>query len=244
MLFSAKNFVMPKFFTFVMTTGSGAKIHGACLIFYERLSVEELCRIEKLNGIGDTEISMNKINNNVITSDKKKKALQFEIFAPKCIGMLNRRPIYKAMRVLLTQLLRLSLSRPQFPLECYISDILTTLTPHPQQAISLDWVPEIRFYGQHPDALPLEEVTFNTLFQCLSPENVTTLLELMLLETKILLISTRRSLLAAVAESLRALIFPFDWQCVYIPVCPMKMVNFISAPLPFVIGLDPRLSNF
>ena len=36
------------------------------------------------------------------------------------------------------------------------------------------------------------------------------------------------------------IIFPFYWQCPYIPLCPIWMSNYLAAPLPVVIGLDSR----
>jgi hypothetical protein len=36
------------------------------------------------------------------------------------------------------------------------------------------------------------------------------------------------------------IIFPFYWQCPYILPLPLVMSDYLSAPLPFVIGLDSR----
>lgn len=36
------------------------------------------------------------------------------------------------------------------------------------------------------------------------------------------------------------IIFPFYWQCPYIPLCPIGMSDYLAAPLPFIIGLDSR----
>ena len=36
------------------------------------------------------------------------------------------------------------------------------------------------------------------------------------------------------------IIFPFYWQCPYIPLCPIGMSDYLAAPLPFVVGLDSR----
>lgn len=40
-----------------------------------------------------------------------------------------------------------------------------------------------------------------------------------------------------VAESLTALLFPFAWPHVYVPVLPTAMYNFLDAPVPFLMGL-------
>ncbi|KAF1740624.1 LOW QUALITY PROTEIN: hypothetical protein MXB_5242 [Myxobolus squamalis] len=33
---------------------------------------------------------------------------------------------------------------------------------------------------------------------------------------------------------LKQLIFPFSWQCPYIPLCPLQLSCIINAPLPFI----------
>lgn len=47
-------------------------------------------------------------------------------------------------------------------------------------------------------------------------------------------------MLAAVAESVCALMFPFHWQCPYIPQCPLGLAGVLHAPLPFIAGVDSR----
>ncbi|RMC19283.1 hypothetical protein DUI87_03890 [Hirundo rustica rustica] len=36
------------------------------------------------------------------------------------------------------------------------------------------------------------------------------------------------------------MIFPFQWQCPYIPLCPLSLATVLSAPLPFIVGVDSR----
>lgn len=46
------------------------------------------------------------------------------------------------------------------------------------------------------------------------------------------------STLTAVAEAISSLLFPFKWQCPYIPLCPLGLAGILQAPLPFLIGVD------
>lgn len=43
--------------------------------------------------------------------------------------------------------------------------------------------------------------------------------------------------LMLIAESVSALIFPFQWQHVYVPILPASLIHFLDAPVPFVMGL-------
>jgi hypothetical protein len=36
------------------------------------------------------------------------------------------------------------------------------------------------------------------------------------------------------------IIFPFKWQCPYVPLCPLGLAEVLHAPLPFLIGVDSR----
>lgn len=36
------------------------------------------------------------------------------------------------------------------------------------------------------------------------------------------------------------MIFPFQWQCPYIPLCPLSLAGVLNAPLPFIVGVDSR----
>ena len=55
----------------------------------------------------------------------------------------------------------------------------------------------------------------------LGPENCLLLLLLALTEQKILVHSLRSDIVTAVCEALMQIIFPFYWQCPYIPLCPI-----------------------
>lgn len=42
------------------------------------------------------------------------------------------------------------------------------------------------------------------------------------------------------AEAVVTLLFPFKWQCPYIPLCPLGLAEVLHAPLPYLIGVDSR----
>ncbi|NXT82664.1 MYCPP protein, partial [Zapornia atra] len=88
--------------------------------------------------------------------------------------------------------------------------------------------------------LPLRQVAFSTLLQNLGPENAVTLLVFAVTEHKILIHSLRPSVLTSVTEALVSMIFPFHWPCPYIPLCPLALADVLSAPCPFIVGIDSR----
>ena len=52
--------------------------------------------------------------------------------------------------------------------------------------------------------------------------------------------SFRPWMLTAVSESIRALMFPFHWQCPYVPQCPLSLAYVLHSPVPFIAGVDSR----
>ncbi|XP_047219180.1 C-myc promoter-binding protein-like isoform X5 [Girardinichthys multiradiatus] len=88
--------------------------------------------------------------------------------------------------------------------------------------------------------LPLSGGRFSTLLHNLGPENAVTLLVFAVTEHKILVHSLRPAVLTSVTEALVSMIFPFHWQCPYIPLCPLALADVLSAPCPFIVGVDSR----
>ncbi|XP_063170481.1 C-myc promoter-binding protein isoform X1 [Candoia aspera] len=81
---------------------------------------------------------------------------------------------------------------------------------------------------------------FSALLQNLGPENSVNLLVFAVTEHKILIHSLRPSVLTSVTEALVSMIFPFHWPCPYIPLCPLALADVLSAPCPFIVGIDSR----
>eukprot|EP00941_MAST-03F_sp_MAST-3F-sp1_P001222 g1222.t1 len=86
---------------------------------------------------------------------------------------------------------------------------------------------------------PLCDHDMSTLFQTLSISDVIKLISLAIVEAPILLISDSLQTLGNVAATIVALLFPFDWQCPYIPILPYRLRGFVHAPTPYLVGLQP-----
>ena len=50
------------------------------------------------------------------------------------------------------------------------------------------------------------------------------------------LLPTDLSLLPAVCESLRALLYPLKWTHVFLPVVPAPLLDLVQAPVPYLLG--------
>lgn len=64
-------------------------------------------------------------------------------------------------------------------------------------------------------------------------------------EVQILIVSNSYYNLMLISECLTALLNPFKWRHVYVPILPTKLgLNYLDAPTPFIMGINSRNKNF
>nr|DBA31909.1 TPA: hypothetical protein GDO54_007666 [Pyxicephalus adspersus] len=244
---SNSNYPLPVFSTFVLTGASAEKVYGAAVQFFEPYAPEQLTEKQKAQ-LG------------LITNAEEKMDPSKAIHVSKCICLLSHWPFFDAFKKFLTFLYRYSISGPHvLPIEKHISHFMHKVPfPSPQRPrILVQLSPHDTLILSQPvsSPLPLRQVhnigtsvctgglvggKFSTLLQNLGPENAVTLLVFAVTEHKILIHSLRPSVLTSVTEALVSMIFPFHWPCPYIPLCPLALADVLSAPCPFIVGIDSR----
>jgi hypothetical protein len=58
-----------------------------------------------------------------------------------------------------------------------------------------------------------------------------------LLERRCIFFSRDISLLSSVTHACIALIYPFSWQHIFIPVLPKSLIDYVCSPVPFLVGV-------
>lgn len=220
----------PVFSTFVLTVSDAAeKVYGSAITFYEPYSEDQLSdeQIDQLQLPEDAEPEEYTYNVN------------------KCICLLSHWPFFDTFEHFLLFLYSMACSGPQpVPIERYISHFLEDVPfPSPQRPrILVQLSPAERVILTQPEDLPLPRsgARFRSLLINLGPDNCLLVLLCILTEQKLLVHSLRPDVLTAVAEAISMIIFPFKWQCPYIPLCPLGLAEVLHAPLPFLIGVDSR----
>uniref|UniRef100_A0A665XF34 DENN/MADD domain containing 4C n=1 Tax=Echeneis naucrates TaxID=173247 RepID=A0A665XF34_ECHNA len=223
---------LPVFSTFVLTISSGEKVYGSAIQFYEPYSVDLLSEKQKIQ-LG------------LLTTVEKKMIPNRPVNTNKCICLLSRWPFFEAFRKFLMFLYKLSVSGPHpLPIEKHISHFMHNVSfPSPQRPrilVQLSAHDTLILSQPVCTPLPLSGADYGTLLMNLGADNCATLLHFVLLESKILLHSLRPAVLTGVAEAVVAMIFPFQWQCPYIPLCPLSLADVLNAPCPFIVGVDSR----
>ncbi|XP_043933792.1 C-myc promoter-binding protein [Protopterus annectens] len=229
---SNTKYPLPVFSTFVLTGSSAEKVYGAAIQFYENYPQENL-----------TDKQRSQLG--LISTVDRKSSVSKTIHTSKCICLLSHWPFFSAFKKFLTFIYRYSISGPHvLPIEKHVSSRLykypfpTPRRPH----ILVQLSPHDNLILSQPisSPLPLSGGSFTSLLQSLGPENAVTLLVFAVTEHKILIHSLRPALLTSVTEALVSMIFPFHWPCPYIPLCPLALADVLSAPCPFIVGVDSR----
>uniref|UniRef100_A0A669E5A7 DENN domain containing 4A n=1 Tax=Oreochromis niloticus TaxID=8128 RepID=A0A669E5A7_ORENI len=211
---------LPVFSTFVLTGASGEKVYGAAIQFYEPYPQECL-------------------------TDHTANGSPCSVYTNKCICLLSHWPFFDAFRKFLTFLYRYSISGPHaLPIEKHISHFMHKVpfpsSQRPRILVQLSPHDSLMLSQPVSSPLPLSGGRFSTLLHNLGPENAVTLLVFAVTEHKILIHSLRPAVLTSVTEALVSMIFPFHWPCPYIPLCPLALADVLSAPCPFIVGVDSR----
>ena len=76
----------------------------------------------------------------------------------------------------------------------------------------------LRFTRPNDDESTLDYVNFTPLLQLVTPENILSVFASLLIERRVIFVSERLSTLSNCVQACVALLYPFTWQHVYIPV--------------------------
>ncbi|XP_069674606.1 DENN domain-containing protein 5B isoform X2 [Periplaneta americana] len=165
------------------------------------------------------------------------------LYVSKSIALICQLPYVYAARKFLSGLHRL-VSAPcpgQLSIESYVHNLLYEVpTPQPGRSIRFSCPLADSVVIQRPgsiEELPLFDFSLRELFTLLGVDCLIQLFTCVLLEHQVLLCSSDYHRLMLVAESVTALLFPFSWQHVYVPILPSSLQHFLDAPVPFVMGL-------
>jgi len=209
---------MPKVHYFVATGGTGRRMYGTCLTLWEPYKVQ-----------GKKKGDENEV--------------EHDVFLPKCVVLLSIYPYLAAFREYLTQLNRMSkMGEMTLPMERYITNFCSEIPAPPPgsfevQCTILDSIIKI-WSPPHNQPIPWVSLPFSHLFECLDVDNIVLVWHCLVLERQVLLTSTQLSVLTTSAEILLSMLFPMRWSHAYIPLVPNFLIPILSAPMPFLCGIN------
>ncbi|XP_068442162.1 DENN domain-containing protein 5B isoform X1 [Clinocottus analis] len=166
------------------------------------------------------------------------------LYVSKALCLITPMPFMHACRRFLSQLHRAvtSADTPPLPLESYVHNILYEVPlPAPGRSLKFHGVYE-PIVCQRPGLgeLQLADFPLSEAFSLLGVENLVQVFTCTLLEMQILLYSHDYQRLMIAAEGITTLLFPFQWQHVYVPILPASLLHFLDAPVPYLMGLQSK----
>lgn len=223
----------PVFSTFVLTVTSPKseqvhKVYCAGVTFYERYDHDKLTAEQSSQLKLDQHFGINNI-----------------VHTNKSICLLSLWPFFDCFEKFLTFLYKLAIKgEHSVPIERYIYHLLERVPfPSPRRPrilAHLDSQTQLTLSLPEDSPIAISGAKFQDLVSLLRPNACIQLLVFALTEQKILLHSLRPAVLTSALEALSMILFPFHWQCPYIPLCPLGLSSFLNAPIPVLLGLDSR----
>ncbi|XP_076294827.1 DENN domain containing pinstripe isoform X3 [Lasioglossum baleicum] len=172
-----------------------------------------------------------------------------KLLVTKSISLLCQQPYLHAAKTFLTNLYKCVPRHPGpgLSLESYVYNLLYNVpVPLPGKSLKF-FVPndepakpplELVIHQPTPlQELPMLDYPLKDVFTWLGADCVIQLFTCVLLENQVLLRSSDFHKLMVVSECITALLFPFSWQHVYVPILPASLHHFLDAPVPFIMGL-------
>ncbi|KAI1381515.1 DENN-domain-containing protein [Hypoxylon crocopeplum] len=183
------------------------------------------------------------------------------LWTPRAYGILGRdvtrmgfwKDWLRAVIVPMTDggILRVPPSSPRVgrwqPLERYVVNLCTeAFSPLSSKTQVEIGVRELRLYARKEaiNELPGSRNTdLYALFRSLSLENIVTLFEYVMSESRIILLSSHTAMLHLASHALVSLMYPLTWASIFIPILPARLISALDAPCPYIVGIERRYDN-
>ncbi|XP_062869602.1 myotubularin-related protein 13 isoform X2 [Trichomycterus rosablanca] len=213
----------PTFFTVVLTDIESDRHYCSCLTFYE------------------AEVNLQTLQNDDEEDEEDDGLIQpAEAFAPKSLILVSRLDYPEIFRGCLGLIYTVYIDSLNFPLEGLVASLLTCTVPTAggsQKLFSLGAGDRQLIQIPLDDRLPITNKSVALLFQQLGIQNVLSLFYAVLTEHKVLFHSTSYQRLEEACRALEALMFPLKYSYPYIPILPSGLLEVLSSPTPFIIGV-------
>nr|XP_020036807.1 myotubularin-related protein 5 isoform X1 [Castor canadensis]XP_020036816.1 myotubularin-related protein 5 isoform X1 [Castor canadensis]XP_020036825.1 myotubularin-related protein 5 isoform X1 [Castor canadensis] len=227
----------PTFFVAVLTDINSERHYCACLTFWEPAepTQEVVCtedateREEEADDRGQAQLS------------PTAPAQSGQLFAPKTLVLVSRLDHTEVFRNSLGLIYAIHVEGLNVCLENVIGNLLTCTVPlagGSQRTISLGAGDRQVIQTPLADSLPVSRCSVALLFRQLGITNVLSLFCAALTEHKVLFLSRSYQRLADACRGLLALLFPLRYSFTYVPILPAQLLEVLSTPTPFIIGVN------
>ncbi|XP_071075228.1 myotubularin-related protein 5 isoform X25 [Dasypus novemcinctus] len=223
----------PTFFVAVLTDINSERHYCACLTFWEPAEPTQEAASAEDAADGEEELE----DGGRMRLSPSAPAPASQLFAPKTLVLVSRLDhTENSLGLIYT----VHVEGLDVSLESVIGNLLTCTIPlagGSQRTISLGAGDRQVIQTPLTDSLPVSCCSVALLFRQLGITNVLCLFCAALTEHKILFLSRSYQRLADACRGLLALLFPLRYSFTYVPILPAQLLEVLSTPTPFVIGV-------
>uniref|UniRef100_A0A4W4GNL4 SET binding factor 1 n=1 Tax=Electrophorus electricus TaxID=8005 RepID=A0A4W4GNL4_ELEEL len=214
----------PSFFVAVLTDINSERHYCACFTFWETVETPQKEPSEA-------------------DEDETPELLQTpaQLYGPKSLVLVSRLDHTEVFRNCLALIYTVHVDSLIVPLETVIGNLLTCIIPiagGSQRTITLGAGDRQVIQTPVNDSLPVSGCSVAQLFRQLGIVNVLCLFCAALTEHKILFLSRSYQRLTDACRALLAIMFPLKYSFTYVPILPGKLLEVLSTPTPFIIGVN------
>lgn len=181
----------------------------------------------------------------VLTSLDSKWTFGYCRFAPKnptVLVILSFLPWHEIFYKLLNHVAELTEDKESGMLNKFLEALYFTDVPEPGLQLHVAYNQgQKEFIAHFPDHFKLPTIPDNRnlteYFNAIDAHNMMVVFASMLHERRIMMTSKKLSRLSACVQAANLLIYPMQWQHIFIPVLPKHLLDYLSAPMPFLIGV-------
>ncbi|KAF6202464.1 hypothetical protein GE061_004865 [Apolygus lucorum] len=129
----------------------------------------------------------------------------------------------------------------------FLANLYTSKVPDPGTELSVPTIPSAdkKFTFSAPKRFELPSIPNNRnlseYYNAVNCDNMIRVFASMLYERRIVFTSRKLNRLSACVQAANAIIYPMNWQHIFIPVLPIHLVDYLFAPMPYLIGVPHAL---
>ncbi|XP_054998976.1 myotubularin-related protein 5 isoform X3 [Sorex araneus] len=233
----------PTFFVAVLTDINSERHYCACLTFWEpaELTPEAGCPPDAAEREDD--------EGGPVQPSPAVPGPPSQLFAPKTLVLVSRLDHTEVFRNSLGLIYTIHVEGLSVGLENVVGNLLTCTIPlaggsqlesveDSVRTISLGAGDRQVIQTPLVDSLPVSRCSVALLFHQLGITNVLCLFCAALTEHKVLFLSRSYQRLSDACRGLLALLFPLRYSFTYVPILPAQLLEVLSTPTPFIIGVN------
>ncbi|PVD32092.1 hypothetical protein C0Q70_07520 [Pomacea canaliculata] len=216
----------------VLTDIAGNKTFATCITFYKPYIIE-----------------LGSKCNLVITLDLKESSSlnsrEVRGFFPQCCCVVSKAPYFYATKEILSCLIS-HVEHDMEEMYTFVKDFTYTMTMCPVPPAGNVIVEmsvynlSVMLYPAECAEKPVNDLPLHLVFLCFHADDVLRILSAVLMEQRIVFVSSNYALLTIIMESFLYYILPFRWRFTYVPILSATSLELLEAPGTFMMGCHTR----